>query len=66
MSKAAIAAKQAELIRVLGTPLVLTGFMGKYPTKSGQLELPTDLHGKDPTSRAVTELVSCSNLSAMP
>ena len=38
-----IAAKSAELKSLLSVPLISQGFSGKYPTKSGKLELPKQL-----------------------
>ena len=34
------AAKQAELKALLETPIVQSGFSGKYPTMTGRLEMP--------------------------
>ena len=40
--KQQIAAKSRELAALLAVPLTTQGFSGKYPTKSGRLELPDD------------------------
>lgn len=37
-----IAAKTAELNSLLAVPLIGQGFSGKYPTKSGKLEMPKE------------------------
>ncbi len=49
--KARAAAKKAELAAMLATPLSAASrvFGGKYPTKTGKLELPADLTGKSLT-----------------
>ena len=39
------ASKQAELNALLATPLIQSGFSGKYPTMTGKLELPKSLEG---------------------
>ena len=39
------ASKQAELNALLATPLIQSGFSGKYPTMTGKLELPKSLAG---------------------
>ena len=44
-SKVRIAAKQTELDALLSTPLTDQRFSGKYPTKSGKLEMPAQFAG---------------------
>lgn len=39
-TKMSIQAKQFELDQLLKTPLTTSSFSGKYPTKSGKLEMP--------------------------
>ncbi len=47
-NRARMAAREAELAAMLAAPLVTAGgaFGGKYPTKTGKLELPADLKGE--------------------
>ena len=41
-----IALKQAELDALLDVPLTSMGFSGKYPTKTGKLEMPDQFSGE--------------------
>ena len=41
-----IAQKQAELDALLDVPLTSMGFSGKYPTKTGKLEMPDQFSGE--------------------
>ena len=41
-----IAAKAAELEGLLDVPLTSMGFSGKYPTKTGKLEMPDQFSGE--------------------
>ena len=42
-----IALKQAELDALLDVPLTSMGFSGKYPTKTGKLEMPDQFAGEN-------------------
>ena len=41
-----IAQKQAELDALLDVPLTSMGFSGKYPTKTGKIEMPDQFSGE--------------------
>lgn len=49
--------KRLELQQLLALPLTQHGFSGKYPTKTGQLQLPSDFQGSVPSS-AITTLTA--------
>jgi len=59
------ASKQAELNALLATPLIQSGFSGKYPTMTGKLELPKSLAesaAKSAIDRLTTEVRDSKNL----
>jgi len=59
------AAKQAELNALLATPILSTGFSGKYPTMSGRLEVPkhlADASGTSAIDRLASEVQDAKNV----
>ena len=46
-SKMKLKAKEAELDRLFAMPITTVEFSGKYPTKTGKLQLPKEFEGKD-------------------
>ena len=54
-AKGQIQMKQLELDQLLQTPLISQGFSGKYPTKSGKLQLPKEF-AKDSSDSAIQSL----------
>ncbi len=56
-----IKAKEAELSRLLATPMHGQGFAGKFPTMTGKLRLPTDFRATaDDSAKSALEAVSKS------
>ena len=59
-----IAQKQAELDALLDVPLTSMGFSGKYPTKTGRLEMPDQFTGEHKSSEAGS--ISSNKKCSMP
>lgn len=58
--KAKIAAKKAELTTMLATPIHTQYYVGKYPTMSGKLLLPTDFKTKGHEDQSALKAMSNS------